>query len=1544
MKAIDVLHIEDNKGDQFLLKEYAELFDRIRLDLDQVETLNEAIQRLHLRTYDLIILDLGLPNGNGIQNLQTLLDFDSNFNILVLTADVRSEIAIKAVKMGANDYLKKSDCNAHILEKTITFCVERHKIKEDKEALSKALNYKVSKLNRLGATKGMYVVRTDLEGNYTFYNKRFQDTFLRGSNLSFIGKNSLDHILSEDHPKTFDTVRKSLEQPGVPQTVELRKPGYLPGTILHTFWEFTALLDHEGQATEVLCTGYDIADVVQKLESQELQAELNQIIIDNSSDLILTLNEDAQILSASPSALDLLGYNPNELIGKSFFHFIEAQSVKTFRLFLDNKSGQPSSNSEKIQYQILHQSGQSFWVQSYIDKHQSLRQNSIFILITRLIEDERRLLHELLSSKEEYKALYEASPGSILITEQDSGKIIHCNKEFTNLFGYQSQEIIGKTTVEIGLWKDTETRIRTFGNLIGNKSNHNLQVELFTKGKEAIPCLIQLGIIQSGSEKRMISVILDNRELYQQNQKLKKAELELNKANRNLIAAQKLAKVGNWFFDYDTMEFHWSHGMAQIFQFNKLGKKPETIFDLLGNVANNNRKDFINKYRLALKNGRRFKQVIQLAVDGKTKYIELSVYPKKAKNKVSLIEGVCRDITILQNSQLKEKKQSHFFKKLTKVSLKFVACEKEEDIHKIFKNFVADWLGKDHYLLTSSRIYENGLLTSKIHSLYNPFQDIFKDERAPGKEFPVNTKLDSLLLNLQDNLLEIDPTVLKWLKLLSEEQYRKLLDNYPNHKSYIYRFHYDDKIQGICFLSFLKGVPKEFAPELFNALGNQMNSALLAVHTRKQLRRNSLVLNNALAGAMAGVWRCDIQSKDIHGDSHYCDLIRSKELYHKISIDDSLKRIHPDDVDKVTEAFQKHIAGESKVYQAEMRYKCFDGKYRWFEDTGSITKRDKQGNPLEIIGIRSNTDERQQREEQLFLFQNVLNNARDGILITDNNSLDQGGPKILYANKAIESITGFSRRELIGKSPKILQGPDTEIPRRKHIANAIRNGQALQIEITNYTKKGKEYLSSLNILPVKDEHEVVTHYISLQRDITSEKKKDEAYHDLLTRLELAISANEIGVWDYDLDKGLLVWDDSMHKIYGKPKTEFENKLEDWSNALYPDDAEFAKGKLKEAIENGSDILSMRFRIQTNIGVKHINTRAKIIRDSNGIAHRLIGLNWDITQLASYEQELATALNERENILSSVNEGFISVSKKLKLNYINAAASRILGMDPNVDPNLFSIHQLFPYTGHKGLYDCFDRCINSESSESLITYHNSNQRWLDISIYPQENGLSMFIQDITELRKRQADIELIKQNNEALINTTQDHMWSIDRDYKILSANNNYLNYLGELSGETVKLGDSVIIKVEEKQRFKDWLTLYDRALAGEEITRLIEEDIDGEHFIFSVHLYPILNSRKAVTGVACYSYDATERLNYLRRIERQNKSLQEIAWLQSHVLRAPLARIMGLVNLFDLEEKLYDKETQEYLKHIMESAKEMDDVVRDITQKTKDFEKHYDKT
>ncbi len=93
----------------------------------------------------------------------------------------------------------------------------------------------------------------------------------------------------------------------------------------------------------------------------------------------------------------------------------------------------------------------------------------------------------------------------------------------------------------------------------------------------------------------------------------------------------------------------------------------------------------------------------------------------------------------------------------------------------------------------------------------------------------------------------------------------------------------------------------------------------------------------------------------------------------------------------------------------------------------------------------------------------------------------------------------------------------------------------------------------------------------------------------------------------------------------------------------------------------------------------------------------------------------------------------------------------------------------------------------------------------------------------------------------------------------------------------------------------------------------------------------IFNGKKSVLVLV---NDITDRLKYVETIETQNRIFKEISWIQSHVVRAPLARLMGLVILLENETADLNPEIIQLLEHIKNSSFELDAIVRDISNKS----------
>ncbi|HYD99769.1 MAG TPA: ATP-binding protein [Alphaproteobacteria bacterium] len=142
------------------------------------------------------------------------------------------------------------------------------------------------------------------------------------------------------------------------------------------------------------------------------------------------------------------------------------------------------------------------------------------------------------------------------------------------------------------------------------------------------------------------------------------------------------------------------------------------------------------------------------------------------------------------------------------------------------------------------------------------------------------------------------------------------------------------------------------------------------------------------------------------------------------------------------------------------------------------------------------------------MFQAVVLHANDAVLVTEAEPVEReaGGPRIVYANPAFTKATGYTLEEVLGKTPRILQGPKTDRAELDRLHAALKRWQTVRVELLNYRKDGSEFWVELDIVPVADATGWFTHWISIQRDITARKLAEQALQQAMAEAEEASRA------------------------------------------------------------------------------------------------------------------------------------------------------------------------------------------------------------------------------------------------------------------------------------------------------------------------------------------------------------------------------------------------------------------------------------------------------
>lgn len=202
----------------------------------------------------------------------------------------------------------------------------------------------------------------------------------------------------------------------------------------------------------------------------------------------------------------------------------------------------------------------------------------------------------------------------------------------------------------------------------------------------------------------------------------------------------------------------------------------------------------------------------------------------------------------------------------------------------------------------------------------------------------------------------------------------------------------------------------------------------------------------------------------------------------------------------------------------------------------------------------------------------------------------------------------------------------------------------------------------------------------------------------------------------------------------------------------------------------------------------------------------------------------------------------------------------------------------------------------------------------------------------ERKKNITDLEHSEKRYSDLFNLSPLPMWVVDlKTLKFLNVNNATINHYGFSRDEFLSMDLRDIRPAEEISNMEKALA-DGRLHPGEPLRReLIHRKKNGELINVEIQIAPV--QYKGIAASVVIVNDVTERFKYIKAIEDQNEKLKDISWIQSHIVRAPLSRILGLVPLIvSVCENIEDRDMM--LQYLMVSANELDEVITNITDKS----------
>lgn len=582
--------------------------------------------------------------------------------------------------------------------------------------------------------------------------------------------------------------------------------------------------------------------------------------------------------------------------------------------------------------------------------------------------------------------------------------------------------------------------------------------------------------------------------------------------------------------------------------------------------------------------------------------------------------------------------------------------------------------------------------------------------------------------------------------------------------------------------------------------------------------------------------------------------------------------------------------------------------------------------------------------------------------------------------------------------------------------------------------------------------------------------KNENYLLIFRQME---TLGKLGHWEFDFINQTIHWSQGVFSILEMDPSTMPVSLELGYNSVHPDDREKAKQHMEDVITKRIPY-NLECRLITAKGnIKYIHSQAEVIRDESGIPLQIVGIFQDVTERTESYYKLKQQELRLSSILQSEPECVKVVSPDGILIEMNPAGLSMIEADTAEDAIGQRVESLIEPSDLKYYQNIHENALKGIKSSARFRMigMKGTHRWMESTAVPltNQNGeitsVLSLTRDISDKVINEEKLIRIKRNQEALINSTSDLIWSIDTNYCLVAANQSFLDVLSFLQKVPAKEGDNVLIKTAGEEFYYKWKEYYERGLSGEVFTAYENfiSPITNQEEHREVSFKPIRNVDGQITGLVCFSkdisslmrkskelllnekrfrvlvengadvimilnprgqgkyvspsitkvmgytekealslslfdvvhpddapklkkrlfevlalplgaslqsqtfrakhkdgswryvestltnmlsdesiggivdnfHDVTEKETQMEAIQTQNQKLKSIAWTQSHVVRSPLARIMGIIELIRTGS-LTQEEEKKSLRYLLESANELDDVIGDIVRKSQE--------
>jgi PAS domain S-box-containing protein len=435
-EALRFLIVEDDIVDRKLLER---LLAKSSLDVAAVEyadRLSAALEMLSRSPFDVVLLDLGLPDSRGTESVINIQSRAPHVPIIVLSGLDDEATATSAVQKGVQDYLIKGQVDSTLLMRSVRYALERKKAERQLQAAE-------HRYRTIFDNSAVAIMMVDKEQRLISWNT-FTEQLLDMTETDLLGR-SVKTLYPDSEWCRIRAM--SVRQKGMQHHIET-KMYRANGELIEVDISLSVLRDSDGVITGSIGVVRDITERRQMEQALRHSETRFRQVVENANEWIWEVDATGLYTYASPVLERILGYKPDEILGKKhfydFFHPDDAERLKARAVEIFSRK----DVFTEFQTRNLHKDGRVvFLLRSGVP---ILDENRQLIGYRGADADvtERARVHEILDRKQKnLEAIFDAAPvGMLLVNEKMT--VVRANETIRHISGRDYADIIGKTPCE----------------------------------------------------------------------------------------------------------------------------------------------------------------------------------------------------------------------------------------------------------------------------------------------------------------------------------------------------------------------------------------------------------------------------------------------------------------------------------------------------------------------------------------------------------------------------------------------------------------------------------------------------------------------------------------------------------------------------------------------------------------------------------------------------------------------------------------------------------------------------------------------------------------------------------------------------------------------------------------------------------------------------------------------------------------------------------------------------------------------------------------